>query len=167
MPRSDQGALVDRYSIIPRSLIFVFRGDEVLLIKGSPSKRLWANKYNGIGGHIERGEDALSAARRELAEETGLRDVDLRLAGTVMVDADEARGIGLFVFTGSYSQGQLVESSEGVLEWVAMSRLQEYALVEDLYTLLPRIAKIGPCDPPFSALYFYDEHDQMQIKFAA
>lgn len=166
MPRSDQGALVDRYSIIPRSLIFIFRGDEVLLIKGSPSKRLWANKYNGIGGHIERGEDALSAARRELAEETGLRNVDLRLAGTVMVDADEARGIGLFVFAGRYSQGQLVESSEGVLEWVAMSRLKEYALVEDLQILLPRIAKMGPCDPSFSALYFYDEQDQMQIKFA-
>ncbi len=73
MPASDQGVHNDRYQVIPRSLIFVRRGEQVLLLKGAAHKRLWANLYNGIGGHIERGEDALSAARRELAEESGLQ----------------------------------------------------------------------------------------------
>jgi 8-oxo-dGTP diphosphatase len=58
--------------VIPRSLIFVTRPGKVLLIKGHPRKRLWANRYNGIGGHIEYGEDLVKAAERELLEESGL-----------------------------------------------------------------------------------------------
>lgn len=167
MPKSDQGVFDGRYSIIPRTLIFVLRGDEVLMIKGAPSKRLWANLYNGIGGHIDRGEDALSAARRELYEETGLKDVPLVLAGTVVIDAGGQKGIGLFVFRGEYTQGSLRPSSEGQLEWVPSGALSNYPLVEDLSVLLPRILQMKPGDPPFSALYFYDEQDQLQIVFGS
>lgn len=165
MPVSEQGAVPGRYTIIPRALIFVFQGEDVLLIRGASTKRLWANKYNGIGGHIERGEDALTAARRELAEETGLTRVDLRLVGTVLIDAGGELGIGLFVFRGDYREGELSESHEGTLEWVPVSRLGEYPLVEDLQTFLPKITAMGPGDPPFSARTYYDETEQMRIEF--
>lgn len=165
MPISDQGAIPGRYTIIPRALIFVFRGEDVLLIRGAPTKRLWANKYNGIGGHIERGEDALTAARRELAEETGLTEIDLGLVGTVLIDAGGELGIGLFVFRGEYRDGDLIESHEGGLEWVPVSRLGEYPLVEDLQTFLPKISAMGPGDPPFCARTYYDEDEQMRIDF--
>ncbi len=171
MKRSEQGVTTDRYAIIPRTLIFVLRkdgsapGEAVLLIKGAPTKRLWANRYNGIGGHIERGEDALSAARRELNEETGLNSVSLRLVGTVLIDASDQRGIGLFVFQGEYGSGELIESPEGELEWVPVERIAEYPLVVDLQTILPRILRMQPGAPPFSALYDYDEQDMMRIHF--
>ena len=168
MPKSEQGVSADRYSIIPRTLIFVTRAESVLLIRGASTKRLWANRYNGIGGHIERGEDALSAARRELAEETGLRNIDLRLAGTVLIDASDRQGIGLFVFRGEVAaqdDARLVESAEGSLGWIPTASLLNFPLVEDLKTLLPRILAMRAVDAPFSALYTYNEQDQMVISF--
>jgi len=83
MPSSDQGVTRDRYTLIPRTLIFLTRGERVLLLKGAPHKRLWADRYNGLGGHIERGEDVLTSARRELAEETGLQCPGLWLCGVI------------------------------------------------------------------------------------
>jgi 8-oxo-dGTP diphosphatase len=169
MPKSEQGVTADRYSIIPRTLIFIVRreaGQEsVLLIKGAPIKRLWANQYNGIGGHVERGEDVLSSARRELKEETGLECGDLHLVGTVLIDAAEQRGIGLFVFRGDDSQGELVESHEGQLEWVSVDELGGYPLVEDLQTILPRVLSMRAGDAPFAARYFYNDKDELQIVF--
>ncbi len=103
MPKSDQGIDVSlkrqRYTVIPRTLVFITRGDHVLLLRGSPQKRIWANKYNGIGGHIERDEDIYSAAQREVREETGLEVEDLRLVGLINIDGDQPTGIMLFVFT--------------------------------------------------------------------
>lgn len=166
MPVKDQGAGLNRYRIIPRVLIFVFNRDEVLLIKGSPTKRLWANQYNGIGGHIERGEDALSAARRELAEETGLESENLWLCGTVIIDAEPDSGIGLFVFRGEVTSRQVAHSHEGTLEWAPIDNIGSYPLVEDLPVLLPRIAVIKTGDVPFSARYYYDNQDHLHIEFA-
>ncbi len=164
MPQSDQGILKDRYAVIPRTAVFLRRGDSYLLLKGAPTKRLWANKYNGLGGHIERGENALASAKRELLEESGL-SADLWLCGTVIVDAGQT-GICMFLFTGECLEGEPKSSPEGTAEWIAYNSVPELPVVEDLPVLLAKIHHMQRGNQPFFAWSHYDEGEKLIIEFA-
>jgi 8-oxo-dGTP diphosphatase len=166
MPASDQGVDTKRYQLIPRTLIFLVREDTVLLLKGALGKPIWGGRYNGVGGHVERGEDVLSAARRELSEETGLVPDNLWLVGTVTVDTGQQIGIGLYVLKGISSSGEPRTSEEGELEWVPLDKLQAKDLVEDLPILLPRVLAATTSSLPFSARYYYDQDDNLVVEFA-
>ena len=156
MPVGDQGYRADRFQVIPRSLIFIFNDKgEVLLLKGAKDKKIWAGAYNGIGGHVEAGEDILTSARRELMEETGLTNAGLCLCGQVMVEVDEQHGIALFIFKGLYNGGELKASDEGGLEWVNLEDISKLPLVEDLPELLPRVSQYIEGDPLIIGKYQY------------
>jgi 8-oxo-dGTP diphosphatase len=168
MTKSDQGLSqsANRYKAVPRTLCFVTHGDEVLLLRGAPTKRIWPNRYNGVGGHVEAGEDIYTAAIREMREETGLGVTDVRLRGIVNIDLGEETGIILFVFTARALGRDAHPSPEGTPEWVKQDRIATLDLVEDLPKLLPRVLTMQPEDLPFFARYCYDEQDRLAITFA-
>lgn len=166
MPASDQGVNLERYMLIPRTLIFLTRGENILLIKGAPDKRLWANLYNGIGGHVELGEDILTAARREIQEETKLHIDDLWLCAVVTINTSQNPGIVLFIFRGECSEGEPLSSGEGNLEWVPYQEIDTLPLVEDLPSILEHIMPMRVGQPPLAAHYYYTKDGKMSISYS-
>ncbi|MCA0453112.1 MAG: NUDIX domain-containing protein [Chloroflexi bacterium] len=159
------GATQNRWLTIPRTLCFVLNGSDVLLMKRAPHKRVFPNRYNGVGGHIERDEDPMTSAKREILEETGLTVDHLQLCAVYNIDAGEAIGIVLFVFTAQTNSRDVISNEEGTLHWLPRSEVLNYDLVEDLPIILPRILDEN-ASFPFFIHVSYDEHDQIKMRFA-
>ena len=142
---------MQRFVVSPRTLVFVTRPGQVLLVQGAPGRRRWAGLFNAPGGHIERGEDPLSGAMRELEEESGLVVPDLWLCGVFVQDDGDIEAMVL-VYRGEYHGGELGGSSEGEPRWVGLEEWEHLPLVDDLYQLLPRALAARREETPFSAL---------------
>lgn len=168
MGANEQGAdaTAGRWLAIPRTLCFVTYGEDVLLLKRAANRRVFPNRYNGVGGHIERGEDALSGALREIYEETGLRATNPFLCGISHIDAGQPTGIILMIFRAEAVSRAVIDSQEGALEWVPQARVTDYDLVEDLPFILPRVLAMRPGDAPFFVHLSYDDRDEVQLCFA-
>jgi 8-oxo-dGTP diphosphatase len=143
MPSSEQGVNRERYMLIPRTAVFLRRANAYLLLKGAPTKRLWANQYNALGGHV----------------------ADLWLCGTVVVETGQNPGICLYLFSGESLSGEPRPSPEGLAEWIDYDRLSGLPVVEDLPVLLGRLHAMKKGDPPFAARSFYDENAHLIVVF--
>lgn len=168
MGANEQGAdaTSGRWLTIPRTLCFVQQGSDILLMKRGAHKRVFPNRYNGVGGHIERDEDPLSGARREILEETGLSVERLDLRAVYNIDAGAATGIILFVFVAEAGSREVIANSEGTLHWIPQAEVMRLDLVEDLPLILPRILAMQPGDAPLFVHVSYDSTDQIQMRFA-
>jgi 8-oxo-dGTP diphosphatase len=168
MGANQQGAdaTENRWLTIPRTLCFVLNGSDVLLMKRAAYKRVFPNQYNGVGGHIERDEDPLTSARREILEETGLVVNDLQLRAVYNIDAKASTGIILFVFTARSQSREVIANDEGTLHWIPQQDVLHYDLVEDLPVILPRILRMEKTDSPLFIHVSYDQQDKIQMRFA-
>lgn len=168
MGAEQQGADLtqDRWLVMPRTLSFVTNGDDVLLIKRAAHRRVFPNKYNGLGGHVEREEDPATGALREIEEESGLRVHSLQLRSIHNIDAGGPTGILLFVFTARSDTRNLRDNpTEGKLEWIAKDRVFDLDLVEDLPALLKRVFAMQAGQPPLYAHVGYDSADDIVLRF--
>jgi 8-oxo-dGTP diphosphatase len=165
---TEQGvdAIHGRWLTIPRALCFVLNGNDVLLMKRASHRRVFPNRYNGVGGHIERYEDPLASIIREITEETDLSVDNVRLRSVHNIDANGENGIMMFVFTAISASRKFKDSGEeGTLHWIPRNQLLELDLVDDLPELLPRILRMDDNDPPFFVHVSYDECDNIRLRF--
>ncbi|MFQ5945614.1 MAG: NUDIX domain-containing protein [Anaerolineae bacterium] len=155
------------YRVVAYTVTFLEDGDEVLLLERAGDRPIWAGAVTGVGGRLEPGEDILSSARREIAEETGLRVERLRLRGVIHAQSVSARpDTLLFMFGGQAPQRRVSETDEGRLLWVPKDRVADLPLPGSIRASLPRLLNGAASDGPFFAFCQYSENDASEVRFA-
>jgi 8-oxo-dGTP diphosphatase len=166
MKLSDQMTSSAHYATIPRTLVFLRHANLLLLLRGDPHKPLWANKLNGVGGHVEPDEDPWRAAQREVLEETGFQVSDLQLRALVHVSGSATKhGVMLFVFLAHAPSAEACSSHEGELSWYTLDALPWDEMVEDLPLLLPHILSPERASPITFGLYTPGQDARLGFSF--
>lgn len=117
--------------------LFDEKHEKVLLLHRArnPMKGL----ITGVGGKTEFHEDIRESCKREVFEETGLSVQDLRLKGILKTIMDDSSSSWLlFVYTGE-AHGEVVETDEGVLEWVPIHEIDNRNLIGFIRKILPSV----------------------------
>ena len=127
-------------SPVPAVSIAVFKGDTVLLAKRGKGqlKGIWSLP----GGHIEPGEKASAAARRELKEETGVTARQVKHLACHDVILRDGSGLltahyVLNVYYGKWKSGRARAASDSTdVRWVPTEFLTQYTLTPGAKNLI-------------------------------
>ena len=102
-----------------------------MLHRTSRKNDIHFNKWNGLGGKFDPGETPEECVIREVREESGLTITNPRLKGVLTFPRFKNEvDWYVFVFTATEFTGQLVDSSEGLLDWVDDARVVNLNLWE-------------------------------------
>lgn len=123
-------------------------------------------KYNGVGGHLERGEDVMACMVREIKEETGLDVKEMTLRGTMAwanfgPNHDDWLGF-IFVVT-RYEGTPFAQNEEGTLTWHRIDELGTLPMWDGDRHFLPLVFDDDP--RPFHGYMKYDGEPAVEWKF--
>lgn len=154
-----------RFSIVPASYVFLLRegdaGREVLLqLRGETGymEHHWAA---AAAGHVERGESAYDAARREAFEEIGVADLDLTHVTTMQrtqggADIDER--VDFFFVAHRWSgEPRIVEPRKCLeLRWCRLDELPDPVVPHERQVLDGLTQGLAS----YTTFGFKEEHDE-------
>lgn len=122
---------------------YVTRGEDVLVVHRTlKPDHAQHGLYNGLGGKLEPGEDAVAAIRRELREEASIEATSLRLRGTINWPVLTGPGedwFGFVFWVDAFTGEPPDANEEGTLHWVPRARLSELPLPEGDELWLPLV----------------------------
>lgn len=114
-------------------------------------------KYNGVGGHLERGEGVAECMVREIREETGLEVVSMRLRGTVCwsdFGPSKEEWLGFVFLVDGWRGEPFADNEEGTLSWERIDRLDDLPMWKGDRLFLPLVFDGDP--RPFHGWMRYD-----------
>jgi 8-oxo-dGTP diphosphatase len=111
-------------------------------------------KWNGLGGKFDAGESPEDCAIREVFEESGLKISNPRMHGFITFpNFDGMHDWYVFIFTADDFDGELIDSKEGVLEWIPNDKLKSLNLWDGDKIFLEWLFQ----DKFFSAKFIYED----------
>jgi 8-oxo-dGTP diphosphatase len=158
------------YTPILATLGFVLSADRerVLLVhRNARPDDVHFGKYNGLGGKMESGEDALGCMRREIHEEAGIDCTGLQLRGTINWPGFGKNGedwLGFIFMITAFEGEPLQRNPEGELEWVEIARLPELPMWDGDRLFLPLVFDGDP--RPFHGVMPYRDGRMQHWSFA-
>ncbi|WP_148414802.1 NUDIX domain-containing protein [Haloferax sp. KTX1] len=124
--------------------VFLRHGGRVLLARRSEAVGTYQGRWAGVSGYVEGDPaDAERDARRELAEEVGVReaDADLVRAGEPLAVADEGREWTVHPFLFDAGSRDVDTNEElAAVEWVHPTAIREREAVPGLWAAYRRVA---------------------------
>ena len=133
------------------TVIFLYHGDQLLLLERSPTKRVTPNRWTGVGGKVEAHEfgDLRASALRELEEETSLTEADINhfsLHRTVYLARPGEPLTGILYYTAAF-QGDAPACTEGTLHWKHPQDFAALDIIETTARTLPFLLEDLERDP--------------------
>ena len=134
----------DRFVLVPASYVYLLRegddGTEVLLQLRQGTPYMDGHWAAAAAGHVERGETAYDAARREALEELGVTDVSLSLEFTMQRtqhgEAIDERVDWFFTARTWSGEPRVVEPEKAAsIGWFPLSALPEPMVPHEAYAL--------------------------------
>ncbi len=118
--------------IINATLCYIQQDEHTLMLhRVKKENDIHQDKWNGLGGKVESGESPEECLIREIKEESGLTLTSYRLAGLLTFPLfDGINDWQVFLYQASEFTGDLIDSPEGKLEWVATDKLLDLNLWE-------------------------------------
>ena len=154
----------ERYLLIPRTLVFVRYKGKYIFIEKDFNNSFIDGSINGVGGHMEMGEDPFSSARREVFEETGLSLTNLELIAILFSDTTKNPGIIVFIFRAESMGEKIIESEEGK---IIISKKEEIiskkGLMKDIPFLMDICEKHKENSRPLILMYQCDNDGELRI----
>lgn len=123
------------------TLCYIEKDDKYLMLH-RVKKEVDCNKdkWIGVGGKFEENETPEECVEREVLEETGLTITDYDYRGLITFISNEFETEYMHLFTASEFHGEMVcECSEGNLEWVEKSEIENLNLWEGDKIFLKRL----------------------------
>lgn len=113
--------------------------DKKLLLIKKWAELFGGDKWNAVGGKMHTSESPAQACIREVHEESGLLVSNLRYHGVLKFwfgDKDEPDWV-VHVFSTDSFQGELKQSTEGILRWIEFDQIPYEEMWEDDKHWLP------------------------------
>lgn len=133
------------------TLVFVHRGDEVLLI--DKKRGLGKGKVNGPGGKVDPGESVEECAVRECREELAIEVTNLECLGEHRFQFVDGYSIHCFVFRTDTYAGEPTETPEAAPRWTRLDAIPYDLMWEDDALWLPLLLR----GQAFEGNWIFDE----------